>query len=47
MDDHPFLSVVLIYSNTDEQLTCWMGVHPFLSVVVIVSCSKAGEGLTT
>ena len=28
----PFLSVVMICSNTGEGLTCWMNVPPFLSV---------------
>ena len=40
----PFLSVILICSNTGEQLTNWRGVQPFLSVVLI--CSNTGEGPT-
>ena len=44
MGVHPFSSVVLICSSTEERLTSWMGVHPFLSVVLI--CSSTGERLT-
>ena len=43
-DVHPFLSVVLICSNTGERLTCWIGVHTLSSVVLI--CSNTEEGLT-
>jgi hypothetical protein len=45
MGVQPFLSVVLICSNTGERLTTWMGVQPFLSVVLI--CSNTGERLTS
>jgi hypothetical protein len=43
----PFLSVVLICSNTEERLTNWMcaSVQSFLSVVLI--CSNTREWLTT
>ena len=41
---HPFLSVVLIYSSTEEKLTCWTRVNTFSSVVLI--CSNTGEQLT-
>ena len=39
-----FMLVVLIYSNTREQLTNWIHVQPFLSVSLI--CSNTGEQLT-
>ena len=39
-----FLSVVLIYSSTEEKLTCWTHVNTFSSVVLI--CSNTGEQLT-
>ena len=41
---HPFLSVVIICSNTGEQLTSWMHIHPFSSVVMI--CSSTETQLT-
>ena len=46
MGVHPFLSVVLICTYTEEWLTSWMGVqvHPLLSVVLI--CSNTEEQLT-
>ena len=40
----PFLSVVLICSDTEEGLTSWMYVQVFLSVDLI--CSNTREGLT-